>query len=174
MINLVERAPIRSKIGATLMPQHATYTYFQVCNKKGEVINPFLFCLPVAKHPEDVLAVRRAMINPGRRFFYGSDTAPWELLDGSPEIFGKKFATIPAAGICSSLAGPATIVEVFDEEDYLESAEIFMSINGPLFYGREPSDEIITFRREPWIPPRVLHNVYQFRGGEEVQWKLIV
>jgi len=93
----------------------------------------FNFCKPVAKYPDDRLALQEVVKSGHLRFFLGSDSAP--------HIMSAKVNATPshgcAAGVYTSpilLPLTAHLLESFGALDKLQG---FVSDNGRRFYGRE-------------------------------------
>jgi len=88
-------------------------------------------------------------------------------------------------GVLTAHAGIEFYVDIFEGIGALDKLEPFASINGPRFFGIEPSDEQITLVREEWkiekpffvaklgTPLSKTEEVIPFRLGEAVGWKLV-
>ena len=81
------------------------------------------------------------------------------------------------AGLYTAHAGIELYAEAFDRAGALDALEAFASRNGPAFYGLEPNRETIMLRRDPWPVPREMPMggdvLVPFRGGSQVQWRLV-
>ena len=161
MIELVKNAS--ANVTATLTPHHALYTYNDVMNGKGEVINPGLFCKPVLKTSRDVLEVRAAMVGGNKKFGFGDDCA-WHPAD-------KKTGENPAAGIFSPFS-IQIIANLFDQTASLDNLSTFLSTNNLDIYGLEPTDETTTLIREPWTLPTDWNGTPILMGGEQINWQI--
>ena len=109
----------------------------------------------------------------------------WLGSDSAPHPIGKKENACCSGGVLMAHAGIEFYIEAFEEMGALdERFENFASINGPKFYGIEPSIETITLVREDWKIPSMFclevssepslkdDFVIPFRAGETAHWKL--
>jgi dihydroorotase len=132
-------------------------------------LRPHHFCLPVAKRARHRAALRAAATSGDAKFFLGTDTAPHPVAD--------KETACGCAGIFSAPAALECYAKVFDEDGALDKLEAFASLNGPAFYGLEPSEEIVTLARETWTVPDSVPvsgggEIRPFLAGETLGWKL--
>jgi dihydroorotase len=122
----------------------------------------------VAKREEHRLALRRAAVSGGAKFFLGTDTAPHPVHD--------KERDCGCAGIFSAPAALEIYAQVFEEEGALDRLEAFASLNGPHFYGLPANTERITLAREGWRVPAEVGTgagaVRPFLAGEDLAWRL--
>ena len=130
-------------------------------------LRPHMYCLPIAKREPHRLALRRAAVSGGPKFFLGTDTAPHPVKD--------KEADCGCAGIFTAPAALELYAQVFAEENALDRLEAFASLNGPRFYGLPPNEERVSLVRRPWrIPAEVRAGdavVKPFLAGEEIGWQ---
>ncbi|MFT6143102.1 MAG: dihydroorotase [Myxococcota bacterium] len=129
-------------------------------------LRPHAYCLPVLKRETDRQALVKAATSGAPNVFFGTDSAP--------HLVGRKETDCGCAGVFSAPTAVATVAEVFDDAGALAHLEAFLSLNGPTWYGREPSEQHITLDRKPTIAPAVLHTpegpVRIFRGGETLRY----
>jgi dihydroorotase len=114
----------------------------------------------------------------------------WLGSDSAPHPRAKKESDCCASGVLMAHAGIELYAEAFDAIQALDNRfERFASINGPRFYGIEPSTEQISLIREPWtVPPMFIaqeeaapkagglsmhQEIIPFRQGEKIEWKLV-
>ncbi len=161
------------KLAATVTAHHLLITRDDLF--RGG-LRPHLFCLPVVKRKDNRTALIDAVISGRPNIFCGTDSAP--------HLKGKKEVECCPGGIYSALELYAT---VFDKAGALEHFEAFMSLNGPRFYGFEPSKEKVTLRREPWVEESLITvcvktarnswyeegQIQPFFLGEEIEWKMV-
>lgn len=131
------------RIGATITPQHLLYTI-------GDLIQGLkyhLYCLPIVKFDEDRDALRAMATETGQaQFFAGTDSAPHTVkatecgcaagcfVGGcAPQLYAMGFEE--GGADLASPAGQATF-------------ERFLSLNGPAFYGFEPSAQRFQIEKE--------------------------
>lgn len=150
---------------ATLAPQHALLTFEDVCDGVGRVINPYNFCLPVAKTKDDRRVVRMAMASGDIHFFAGSDSAPHWLKD--------KLVETPKAGIFFGEAELPLSLEIFEEEDALVHFENFHSRTGAKYYGFPLNSETLTLVQENWESRVMDEDIRYTWGGRKMRWRVI-
>jgi len=109
----------------------------------------------------------------------------WLGSDSAPHPIGKKETRCCIGGVLTAHAGIEFYTDVFEEIGILDKLEQFSSVNGPSFFGIEPSKEQITLVREEWkiekpffvaklgTPLSKTEEVIPFRLGEAVGWKLV-
>lgn len=169
MINYIlgENSP---DLAATLTPQHAILTWYDVYYASGEMKNPRNYCYPVAKSEKDRQAVVRAMTSGDERFFAGTDAAPhWTsnklLIPGSPSL--------PTPGVFFGWMEYLKYLEIFDQAGVLDRFEDFTSRFGAERYGFALNQEIVTVRKEEWCPPIIRDGVARCMEGENLGWKIV-
>lgn len=131
-------------VGATITPQHLLYTIGHLV----QGLRYHLYCLPLVKFEADRAALRAAVTTPGQtRFFAGTDSAPHTAKATecgcaagcytggcAPQLYAMAFEA--AGADLGNLAGRAGF-------------ERFLCLNGPAFYGFEPSREVFSLVRKP-------------------------
>ncbi|OGG49485.1 hypothetical protein A2763_04145 [Candidatus Kaiserbacteria bacterium RIFCSPHIGHO2_01_FULL_54_36] len=159
------------KLVATVTPHHLLYAREDVEDK------PLLRCKPLIKSASDREKVR-GLVAEGLPFLSaGTDSAP------HPE--SKKFASPAAFGVFNSPVAIELYTQVFDELNALDKLEEFLSINGPRFFGIEPSKETITLVKNDWqvTEPVVTDegvNVWPIAhkehglGNETIHWQIAI
>jgi dihydroorotase len=161
-VDFVAAAP--ATVGATITAHHL------VINRNAIFaggLRPHMYCLPVAKREAHRLALRRAAVSGGTKFFLGTDTAPHPKHD--------KESGCGCAGIFTAPTALEVYAQVFDEEGALDRLEAFASENGPRFYGLPLNEGRVTLRRAPQTVPEraaeVAGPVVPFLAGEELRWR---
>lgn len=131
-------------------------------------LRPHLYCLPVAKRERHRLALRKAVTSGDTCFFIGTDTAP--------HVASAKEAACGCAGVFVGATALQSYVQVFDEEDALDTLEAFASLNGARFYEQEPNTGTITLVKRPsrtlTSVPVDAEEIVVFRGGEDLPWSV--
>ena len=161
MIEFVKSAP--SNVAATLTAHHAIITCEDVFDK-DRIIDPFLFCKPIAKMEGDRKMIREAMIGGDPKFFFGSDSAPHNIM--------KKRGKSPVAGIFSSPVALPLLCQIFEEEGALGKLENFTSLYGAQFYGLPLNEGTVTIEKRSWTVPDSYEYVKIFMGGREMKWRV--
>ncbi|KAG6903350.1 hypothetical protein C0995_013103 [Termitomyces sp. Mi166 len=138
------------------------------------------YCKPVAKYPDDRLALREVIQEGHPRFFLGSDSAPHP-----PQ--SKSMSTISqgcAAGIYTSPILLPLVADLLESFDALDRLEDFVSNFGRAFYQRTVSPERqskVTLRRPSSGGFIVVDNKYElaeesvvpFWAGKQLQWEVL-
>ena len=91
------------------------------------MLDPHLFCKPIAKKPEDRNALLNAALKAHPKLMFGSDSAP------HPKH--KKECCGCAAGVFTSPIALQVLVELFEKHDSLENLNDFVSNNAKKIYG---------------------------------------
>ena len=138
-VAFMEKNGKEGQLVATVTPHHLMYDRQQAFSGGYRSL---LHCKPLLKRAEDRAALRE-FIAKGLPFVSaGTDTAP------HPE--SKKFSSSVAFGIFNSPIAVEMYTQVFDELGALDKLEGFLSLNGPRFFGVEPSSEQITLVKKDW------------------------
>ncbi|HVV15116.1 MAG TPA: hypothetical protein VHD55_01820 [Candidatus Paceibacterota bacterium] len=165
------------RLGCSLTPHHLLLDRRDVL--RGG-FNPHRYWLPPIQSSEHKEELRRLAAEDHPFVWLGSDSAPHTV--------DKKQAACCAGGVLTAHAGIELYVEAFEDMGALDDRfERFASVNGPRFYGYEPSGEKITLIREEWkfnnffclstdVSQRLNpeQNIRPFRLGEPIRWKLAV
>jgi dihydroorotase len=155
-------------VAATITPQHAMIDRNDLL--KGG-IRPHNYCLPIAKRSMHRDAVRDAMLNGGRKFFLGTDSAP------HPK--GDKESDCGCAGCFTASHSLELYAEIFFSNNSPTSVfEDFASRRGRDFYSIPLPDrgDTVTLRQEVQTIPSVLGypqgsgEIVPFMAGQELSW----
>jgi|MEHZ01.5.fsa_nt_MEHZ011540071.1_10 dihydroorotase len=96
-------------------------------------LRPELYCKPVINSAKNRRALVAAATSGNPKFFLGTDSAPHPL--------SQKEARVAKAGIFNAPYGLQVTAEVFYDCDALDQLAAFVSLNGAVRYGHEPSDD---------------------------------
>jgi len=167
--DFLEKNGKEGRLVGTVTVHHLLYT------RDTAETEPMLKVKPLIKNDSDKEKIR-ALVKKGLPFvFAGTDSAP------HPEA--KKISPTGAYGIFSAPAAVELYTQIFDELGALDTLENFLSVNGPRFYGVEPSSESITLEKKDWqiTEPVVTEedmNVWpightqHILGNETIHWKI--
>lgn len=164
--DFIEKNGREGRLVATITPHHLLY------DKREATMDPFLRVKPLIKSEENKERVR-ALVAKGLPFVSaGTDSAP------HPEA--KKLSPQGAFGIFSAPVAVELYAQIFEELGALDKLENFLSVNGPRFYGLEPSNETMTLDKKEWrvTDPIVLEDgthVWPLSGSANattLQWKV--
>jgi dihydroorotase len=102
-------------------------------------IRPHYFCLPVAKRERHRLALVKAAVSGGPRFFFGSDSAP--------HTDAAKQSACGCAGCFTAPNALAILAAVFEREGQLDRLEAFVSHHGADWYGLPRNEGTVTLMK---------------------------
>ncbi len=135
-------------------------------------IKPHFYCLPVVKREPHRLALVEAVVSGSPKFFLGTDSAPH--LDQDKESF------CGCAGCFTAVNTLEILAHIFEEQKALDKLELFTSINGAKFYGKNiNSDKIrIVKKDKPTSFPEKLSTprgeITVFKPNFETKWQVLV
>jgi len=148
-------------IAATVTLHHLMITLDDVA---GGLLQPDLFCKPIAKTPRDRDALRQAVFAGHPRLIFGSDSAPHPR--------HKKECCGCAAGVFSAPTALPMLAQLFEEAEQLERLADFVSTNGARFYRIAPPQKTVELRRAPWRVPELCGAVRPFLAGQTLRWSV--
>ena len=149
-------------VHATVTLQHLLITLDDVA---GGLLNPHLFCKPIAKRPEDRDALLHAALTAHPKLMFGSDSAPHPL--------EKKECCGCAAGVFTAPVALAMLAELFDTHDALDKLQAFVSGNAQSIYGLTPPAKTVHLVKEPCTVPAKYGDVVPIRSGGEIGWRVV-
>ncbi|MSU73940.1 dihydroorotase [Candidatus Kaiserbacteria bacterium] len=171
-VDFMEKNGKEGQLVATITPTHLLYDRRQAFSGG---YRPLIHMKPLVKTTADRERVRD-IAKKGLPFISaGTDSAP------HPE--GKKFSSCCAFGTFTSPVAIEVYAQIFDELGCLDKLENFLSVNGPRFYGVEPSAETITLIKKDWqtTEPVVTEegvkiwpicNTVHGLGNETIHWQI--
>ena len=149
------------QVAATVTLHHLMLTLDDVA---GGLLQPHLFCKPIAKTERDRDALRQAVLDGHPRLIFGSDSAPHPR--------HAKVCCGCAAGVFSAPVALPMLAQIFDEAGRLEALQAFVKDNALRFYGITPPHKTVRLQRKSWRVPETYGSVRPFLAGEELQWQL--
>jgi len=144
---------------ATVTLQHLLITLDDVA---GGMLQPHLFCKPIAKRPEDREALLEAALTAHPKLMFGSDSAPHPVF--------KKESSGCAAGVFSAPVAIPILVELFEKHDQLNNLQKFISDNACKIYQISPPVKKIILHKESFTIPVRYGEVIPFKAGETISW----
>ncbi len=157
----VEALVRHENLYATITLHHLLITLDDVI---GGLMRPHLFCKPVAKRPEDRLALRKVALMRHEKVMFGSDSAP------HPK--SKKEAPGCAAGVFTAPLALPALAMFFEQAGVLENLQAFVSDNARRIYHIDPPKKEVKLVKEPWMVPQKYGDVVPMYGGEELSWRI--
>lgn len=150
---------------ATVTLHHLLITLDDVA---GGMLNPHLFCKPIAKRPEDRTALLNAALKAHPKLMFGSDSAP------HPKH--KKECCGCAAGVFTSPIALQVLTELFEKHNCLENLNAFVSSNAQKIYDLNLSNKVIKLIKKDFIvPAEYKYNeevVVPMFAGETISWSI--
>jgi dihydroorotase len=147
---------------ATITLHHLQITLDDVA---GGLLQPHLFCKPIAKRPEDRAALLQTALAPHPKVMFGSDSAPHPV--------SAKEAAACAAGVFSAPVALPLLVEIFAQHNALDRLQAFVSDNAQRIYGVTPPHKTIVLQREPWTVPPRYGDVAPYYAGRTIEWRVV-
>ena len=140
------------------------HLYITLDDVAGGLLHPHLFCKPIAKRPEDRMALRKVAFMAHEKVMFGSDSAPHPR--------NKKEAPGCAAGVFSAPIALAALAQLFEEAGVLENLQKFVSDNAQKIYGITPPKKEIILKKEPFIVPTMYGDVVPMFAGKKLAWSV--
>jgi dihydroorotase len=144
---------------ATVTLHHLIITLNDVA---GGLLNPHLFCKPIAKRPEDREALLAAALAGHPKLMFGSDSAPHPL--------SKKECCGCAAGLFTAPVCLPTLVELFEQHGALDNLQAFVSGNAQRIHRFTPPAKIVKLEKRGMSVPPSYGEVVPYRAGEILPW----
>jgi dihydroorotase len=146
---------------ATITLHHLLITLDDVA---GGLLNPHLFCKPIAKTYEDKEALVQVAVNADKKVMFGSDSAPHPV--------NKKECCGCAAGIFSAPIALSALAELFEKHNKLENLQTFVSNNARNIYNITPTEKEVTLRKKEQIIPEKFGDVVPMFAGKKLAWSI--
>ena len=147
---------------ATITLHHLIITLDDVA---GGMLQPHLFCKPIAKRPEDREALLKAALGVHPKVMFGSDSAPHPR--------EAKESPGCAAGIFTAPVALQLLAELFEANGAdLEKLQRFVSDNARRIYRLEPLSKEVILSKEPFSIPQSYGSVVPFQSGRDLAYTI--
>jgi dihydroorotase len=150
---------------ATITLHHLLITLDDVA---GGMLQPHLFCKPIAKRYEDRDALVKVALEAHPKVMFGSDSAP------HPKHAKENCGC--AAGVFTSPIALQVLAQLFDENNQLENLQKFVSDNACNIYDMQPIEKEIILEKKDFTVPSIYKNedekVVPMYAGETIQWSI--
>ncbi len=151
---------------ATVTPHHLVITLDDVA---GGLLQPHLFCKPIAKRPEDRDALLAAALAAHPKLMMGSDSAPHPR--HAKECCGC------AAGVFSAPVLLPRLAELFEKHAALDRLQAFVSDNAIRIHRLAIPGKTVTLHRGAWTVPLQFTgagdvSVVPWEAGRTLPWRL--
>jgi dihydroorotase len=151
---------------ATITVQHLLITLDDVA---GGMLQPHLFCKPIAKRYEDREALVSIATSGNVKIMFGSDSAP------HPKSAKENCGC--AAGVFTSPIALQVLAQLFEENGNLENLQKFVSDNAQKIYNFTPLTKNITLEKKDFKVPKNYSTdkeiVVPMFAGETLSWSII-
>ena len=146
---------------ATITLHHLLITLDDVA---GGMLQPHLFCKPIAKRAEDREALREVAFKGHPKVMFGSDSAP------HPQH--AKEASFCSAGVFTAPIALQLLTELFIENSNLDNLQKFISTNGQNIYNIEVPKKRVILEEKSFIVPKKYGDVVPIYAGEEIRYTI--
>jgi dihydroorotase len=146
---------------ATITIHHLLITLDDVA---GGMLQPHLFCKPIAKRPEDRAALRKVALAAHPKVMFGSDSAP------HPQHAKENCGC--AAGVFTAPIALQLLTELFEKENVLDNLQAFVSGNAQEIYDITPLQKSVTLEKKPFKVPENYNGVVPMYAGEEIAYSV--
>ena len=147
---------------ATITLHHLMITLDDVA---GGMLQPHLFCKPIAKRPEDREALLRVALEAHPKVMFGSDSAPHPR--------EAKESPGCAAGVFTAPIALQALAELFEKNSApLENLQRFVSGNAQNIYGLTPPEKEVILSRDRFRVPENYGGVVPFLSGTDLEYTL--
>ncbi len=151
---------------ATVTLQHLIISLDDVA---GGMLQPHLFCKPIAKRPEDRDRLLQTALSGHPRLMFGSDSAP------HPKH--KKECCGCAAGVFTAPIALQKLTEIFVKHSNVEKLQAFLSDNARALYQLELPETTVTLRQESMSVPALYRSygeeVVAMYAGTQLPWSIV-
>lgn len=161
----VELLDVYPNLYASVTLHHLLITLDDVA---GGMLDPHLFCKPIAKRPEDRDALLKAALKAHPKLMFGSDSAP------HPKH--KKECCGCAAGVFTSPIALQVLVELFEKHNALENLNTFVSLNAQKIYNLELEEKTVKLIKKDFVVPAIYSYkeevVVPMYAGKTIAWSI--
>ncbi|KIM11520.1 MAG: dihydroorotase [Sulfuricurvum sp. PC08-66] len=157
----VELLELYENLYATITVHHLLITLDDVA---GGLMQPHLFCKPIAKRPQDRAALLDVALRAHPKVMFGSDSAP------HPQHAKESCGC--AAGVFTAPIALQLLCDIFDRHDALENLQAFVSTNAENIYGICPAFKEVTLIRQPFLVPEKYGSVVPMYAGQTLPWSI--
>jgi len=150
---------------ATITLHHLLITLDDVA---GGMLQPHLFCKPIAKTPIDREALLKVALSGHPKVMFGSDSAP------HPQHAKENCGC--AAGVFTAPIALQVLTELFEQHNSLENLQAFISDNAVNIYNLKPSTKTITLVKKEYTVPEIYEEnnvkVVPMYAGKKIKWSI--
>ena len=141
------------------------HLYITLDDVAGGMLNPHLFCKPIAKRPEDREALLALALRANPKVMFGSDSAPHPV--------DKKESPGCAAGVFTAPIALQALAQLFERHNALDNLQAFVSDNARKIYEYKPIKKEVILEKKPFTVPNSYDGVVPMFAGQELSWSII-
>ena len=141
------------------------HLYITLDDVAGGMLQPHLFCKPIAKRPEDREALLNLALSGNSKVMFGSDSAPHPR--------SAKEAPGCAAGVFTAPIALQLLMQLFAQYDKLDNLQAFVSYNAQKIYGLNPIGKTIILEQKEFEIPAKYKDVVPFMASEKIEWSIV-
>jgi len=161
----VEMLDKYENLHATITLHHLLITLDDVA---GGMLQPHLFCKPIAKKYEDRDALQKVALEAHPKVMFGSDSAP------HPQHAKENCGC--AAGVFTAPIALQVLAQFFDNNNKLENLQKFVSDNACAIYNIKPSSKTINLVKKDFEVPAIYthkeQKVVPMYANETISWSI--
>jgi len=147
---------------ATITVHHLFITLDDVA---GGMLQPHLFCKPIAKRPEDREALLKVALEAHPKVMFGSDSAP------HPKDAKENCGC--AAGVFTAPIALQLLTQLFEEHGApIEKLQAFISGNAKEIYDISPLNKKVVLAKEPFTVPSEYNGVVPMFAKEQIAYTI--
>ncbi|SFV55941.1 Dihydroorotase [hydrothermal vent metagenome] len=147
---------------ATITLHHLIITLDDVA---GGMLQPHLFCKPIAKRPEDRDALLKVALSAHPKVMFGSDSAP------HPK--DSKEASHCSAGVFTAPIALQVLAELFEDNNApFDNLQKFVSDNAQKIYNIKPIEKNIILEKKDFIVPKSYKDVVPIYAGKTIKYTI--
>ena len=147
---------------ATITIHHLLITLDDVA---GGMLQPHLFCKPIAKRPEDRAALLKVALEAHPKVMFGSDSAP------HPKHAKESCGC--AAGVFTAPIALQLLTELFETNAAsLDNLQAFISGNAQKIYGVTPVTKTVTLEKKTFKIPSDYNGIVPMYANEEIAYSI--
>ncbi len=146
---------------ATITLHHLLITLDDVA---GGMLQPHLFCKPIAKRYEDKEALLEVALKAHPKVMFGSDSAPHPI--HAKECCGC------AAGVFTAPIALQALVELFESHNALAHLQAFVSNNAQAIYGYKALHKEVILEKKSFLVTHAYGNVVPMFANKTLAWSI--
>jgi dihydroorotase len=147
---------------ATITLHHLIITLDDVA---GGMLEPHLFCKPIAKRPEDREALLKVALSAHPKVMFGSDSAP------HPQ--DAKESSHCSAGVFTAPIAIERLTQLFQDNNApLENLQKFLSDNAQEIYNIKPISKEITLEKDDFTVPNRYGDVVPMYADDKISYSI--